>query len=91
MIFFLTVLSLALLGTLGCIGTLVYVLRKERAAAAVITDAAELRKIYIQVTSKAVAERAVNSWDAYAHPFRPEAAIVRSSTRRQTYQRAAAC
>ncbi len=91
MIVFLAILSLALLATLGCVGTLVYVVRKDRAATRVITDATQLRKIYIHVTSKALAERAVNSSDAYAHPFRPEAAIETTPTRRQTYQRAVAC
>jgi hypothetical protein len=90
MILFVTLLSLALLATLGCIGTLIYVVRKERQASGAITDVALLTKMYFDATSLALAESAVNSSDAYAHSSRTDRVTEISPARRQTYQAALA-
>jgi hypothetical protein len=80
---FVLILGLALLGTLGCIATLVYALRKDREIAGVITNVEVLRKRYSEVSALALAEAAINSADAYV---RTERVSQRSPERRQTYR-----
>lgn len=90
MILFLAILIAAMLGTLGCIATLVYVIRRERTPAApVVTDAAWLSKMLIEVTARAVSERAVNSLAAFSHSSRPDA-LARIDSTRQEYRPALA-
>ena len=88
MILFLTLLSLALFGTLGCIGTLVYVNNKEREAnRVVVTDLEEeLTRTYFDASWRALAEDAINSSETYVRLSRPDkiAAAIPS----QPYRRA---
>jgi hypothetical protein len=88
MILLLTILSLALLGTLGCIGTLVYVNSKEREAnRVVVTDLQEeLTRTYWQASWRALAEDAINSSETYVHLSRPNR--IAASTPSQPYRRA---
>jgi len=89
MILLLTILSLALLGTLGCIGTLVYVNRKEHKANQVVTDfPEELTRTYFQASWRALAEDAINSSETYVHLSRPDR--IAASTSSQPYRRALA-
>jgi len=87
MILLLTILSLALLGTLGCIGTLIYVNIKEHGASqAVVTDIPdELTRTYFQASWRALAEDAINSSETYVHlscPYRLAASMPSQSYRR---------
>jgi len=88
MILLLTILSLALLGTLGCIGTLVYVNIKEREANQVaVTDIhEELTRTYWDASWRALAEDATNSSETYVHLSRPVRIVA--STASQPYRRA---
>lgn len=88
MILLLTILSLALLGTLGCIGTLVYVNSKEhKANQVVVTDIPEeLTRTYFQASWRALAEDAINSSESYVHLSRPD--TIAASTPSQPYRRA---
>jgi hypothetical protein len=88
MILLLTILSLALLGTLGCIGTLVYVNSKEREAnRVVVTDLQEeLTRTYWQASWRALAEDAINSSETYVHLSRSNR--IAASTPSQPYRRA---
>jgi hypothetical protein len=90
MILLLTVLSLALLGTLGCIATLVYVNRKEhKANQVVVTDLPEeLTRTYFQASWRALAEDAINSSETYVQLSRPYG--IAASTPSQPYRRAQA-
>ena len=90
MILLLTILSLALLGTLGCIGTLVYVNTKEREAnQVVVTDLQEeLTRTYWGASWRALAEDAINSSETYVHLSRPNR--IAASTPSQSYRRALA-
>jgi hypothetical protein len=90
MILLLTILSLALLGTLGCIGTLVYVNGKEhKANRVVVTDLPEeLTRTYWQASWRALAEDAINSSETYVHLCRPNR--IAASTPSQSYRRALA-
>jgi hypothetical protein len=72
MILFVTILSLALLGTLGCFGTLVYVNMKEREANRAVTNVHELTKVYLTTFARALEENAVNSSDTYVQSHGPE-------------------
>jgi len=90
MILLLTILSLALLGTLGCIGTLIYVNTKEREAnQLVVTDIQEeLTRTYWEASWRALAQDAINSSETYvqlSHPNR-----IAASTPSQPYRRALA-
>ena len=88
MILLLTILSLALLGTLGCIGTLVYVNTKEhKANQVVVTDfPEELTRTYFQASWRALAEDAINSSETYVHLSRTDRIVT--STPSQPYHRA---
>jgi hypothetical protein len=88
MILLLTILFLALLGTLGCIGTLVYVNNKEHEAyRVVVTDLSEeLTRTYWQASWRALAEDAINSSETYVHLSRPNR--IAASTPSQPYRRA---
>lgn len=88
MILLLTILSLALLGTLGCIGTLVYVNSREREVnQVVVTDVPEeLTRTYFQASWRALAEDAINSSETYLHLSRPNR--IAASTPSQPYRRA---
>ena len=88
MILLLTILFLALLGTLGCIGTLVYVNSREREVnQVVVTDVPEeLTRTYFQASWRALAEDAINSSETYLHLSRPDSIAV--STPSQPYRRA---
>ena len=88
MILLLTILSLALLGTLGCIGTLVYVNSREREVnQVVVTDVPEeLTRTYFQASWRALAEDAINSSETYLHLSRPDR--IAASTPSQPYRRA---
>ena len=90
MILLLTILFLALLGTLGCIGTLVYVNNKEREVnQVVVTDVPEeLTRTYFQKSWRALAEDAINSSETYVHLSRPNR--IAGSTPSQPYRRALA-
>ena len=89
MILLLTILSLALLGTLGCIGTLVYVNRREREVNQVVTDIPEeLTRTYFQKSWRALAEDAINSSETYVRLSRPDR--IAASTPSQPYRRALA-
>ena len=90
MILLLTILSLALLGTLGCIGTLVYVNIKEHEAnQVVVTDIPdELTRTYWQASRRALAEDAINSSETYVQLSRPDR--IAASTPSQPYRRALA-
>jgi hypothetical protein len=89
MILLLTILSLALLGTLGCIGTLVYVNTKEHKANQVVTDfPEELTRTYFQASWRALAEDAINSSETYVQLSRPDRIVA--STPPQPYRRALA-
>jgi len=90
MILLLTILSLALLGTLGCIATLVYVNIKERETnQVVVTDIPdELTRTYFQASWRALAEDAINSSETYVHLSRPDR--IGASTLPQPYRRALA-
>ena len=90
MILLVSILSLALLGTLGCVSTLVYVIQKERKTTGVIIDVEELKKMYLQVSTRAIEEAAMNSLEAYVQQSRTEANTERSSPRRQSYPQAVA-
>jgi hypothetical protein len=88
MILLLIILSLALLGTLGCIGTLVYVTNKEHEAnRVVVTDIQEeLTRTYWDASWRALAEDAINSSETYLHLSRPDR--IAASTASQPYRRA---
>jgi hypothetical protein len=89
MILLLTILCLALLGTLGCIGTLVYVNTKEHKANQVVTDfPEELTRSYFQASWRALAEDAINSSETYVQLSRPYG--IAASTPSQPYRRAQA-
>ena len=89
MILLLTLLSLALLGTLGCIATLVYVNSKEHKASRVVRDfPAELTRTYFQASWRALAEDAINSSETYVQLSRPDR--IAASTPSQPYRRALA-
>jgi hypothetical protein len=90
MILLLTILSLALVGTLGCIATLVYVNRKEHKASQVVfTDLPEeLTRTYFQASWRALAEDAINSAETYVQLSRPDR--IAASTPSQPYRRALA-
>ena len=90
MILLLTILSLALLGTLGCIGTLIYVNTKEhKANQVVVTDFPEdLTRTYFQASWQALAGDAINSSETYVHLSRPDK--IAASTLSQPYRRALA-
>ena len=90
MILLLTILSLALLGTLGCIGTLVHVnLRERKANQVVVTDIQEeLTRTYWDASWRALAEDAINSSESYVHLSRPDR--IAASTPSQPYRRALA-
>jgi hypothetical protein len=90
MILLLTILSLALVGTLGCIATLVYVNRKEHKASQVVfTDLPEeLTRTYFQASWRALAEDAINSSETYVQLSRPDR--IAASTPSQPYRRALA-
>jgi hypothetical protein len=89
MILLLTILSLALLGTLGCIGTLIYVNNKEHKANQVVTDfPEELTRTYFQASWRALAEDAINSSETYVRLSRPDR--IAASTPSQPYRRALA-
>jgi len=90
MILLLTILSLALLGTLGCIGTLVYVnIREHEVNQVVLTDVPEeLTRTYWQASWRALAEDAINSSETYVHLSRPDR--IAASTPSQPYRRALA-
>jgi len=89
MILLVTILSLALLGTLGCIGTLVYVNIKEHKANQVVTDfPEELTRTYWQASWRALAEDAINSSETYVQLSRPDR--IAASTPSQPYRRALA-
>ena len=90
MILLLTILSLALLGTLGCIGTLVYVnIREHEVNQVVLTDVPEeLTRTYWQASWRALAEDAINSSETYVHFSRPDR--IAASTPSQPYRRALA-
>lgn len=90
MILLLTILSLALLGTLGCIGTLIYVNSKEHNAnQVVVTDFPEdLTRTYFQASWRALAEDAINSSETYVHLSRPYR--IAASMSSQPYRRALA-
>ena len=90
MILLLAILSLALLGTLGCIGTLVYVNNKEREAnRVVVADVPEeLTRTYFQASWRALAEDVINSSETYVHLSRPDR--IAASTPSQPYRRALA-
>ena len=91
MILLLTILSLALIGTLGCIGTLVYVNAKEHEAKQVaVTDIPdELTRTYWDASWRALAEDAINSSETYVQLSRTERGIG-ASTPSQPYRRALA-
>jgi hypothetical protein len=87
MILVLTILSLALLGTLGCIATLVYVTSKEHKASRVVTNfPAELTRTYFQASWRALAEDAINSSETYLRLSRPDRIAVAKPS--QSYHRA---
>lgn len=88
MILLLTILFLALLGTLGCIGTLVYVNSREREVnQVVVTDVPEeLTRTYFQASWRALTEDAINSSETYLHLSRPDS--IAASTPSQPYRRA---
>jgi hypothetical protein len=88
MILLLIILSLALLGTLGCIGTLVYVNNKDHEAnQVVVTDIQEeLTRTYWDASWRALAEDAINSSETYVHLSRPDR--IAPSTASQPYRRA---
>jgi hypothetical protein len=88
MILLLTILSLALLGTLGCIGTLVYVNNKEREAnRVVVTDLQEeLTRTYFDASWRALAEDAINSSETYLQLSRPDKLVAAMPS--QPYRRA---
>jgi hypothetical protein len=90
MIFLLSILSLALLGTLGCIGTLVYVNIKEHEANQVVVRDVqeELTRTYWEASWRALAEDAINSSETYAHLSCPNR--IAASTPSQPYRRALA-
>jgi hypothetical protein len=90
MILLLAILSLALLGTLGCIGTLIYVNNKEhKANQVVVTDVPEeLTRTYFQASWRALAEDAINSSETYVHLSCPHK--IAASTPSQPYRRALA-
>lgn len=90
MILLLTILSLALLGTLGCIGTFIYVNIKEREVnQVVVTDIPEeLTTTYWQASWRALAEDAINSSETYLRLSRPDR--IAASTSSQPYRRALA-
>ena len=89
MILLLTILALALFGTLGCIGTLVYVNRREREVNQVVTDIPEeLTRTYFQKSWRALAEDAINSSETYVRLSRPDR--IAASTPSQPYRRALA-
>lgn len=90
MILLLTILILALLGTLGCIGTLVYVNIKEHEVnQVVVTDVPEeLTRTYFQASWRALAEDAINSSETYVRLSRPDR--IAASTPSQPYRRALA-
>jgi hypothetical protein len=90
MILLLTILSLALLGTLGCIGTLVYVNIKEHETKhVVVTDIPdELTRTYWDASWRALAEDAINTSETYVRLIRP--AQLAASTSPQSYRRALA-
>ena len=90
MILLLTILFLALLGTLGCIGTLVYVSSKERGVnQVVVTDIPdELTTTYWQASWRALAEDAINSSETYLRLSRPNR--IAASMPSQPYRRALA-
>ena len=90
MILLLTILSLALLGTLGCIGTLVYVSIKEREANQImVTDIPdELTRTYFQASWRALAEDAINSSETYVCLTCPNR--IAASMPSQSYRRALA-
>lgn len=89
MILLLTILSLALLGTLGCIATLVYVNSKEHKASQVVTDLPEeLTRTYFQASWRALAEDAINSSETYVQLSRPDR--IAASMPSQPYRRALA-
>jgi len=89
-ILLLIILSLALLGTMGCIGTLIYVNRKEQKAnQIVVTDLPEgLTRTYFQASWRALAEDAINSSESYVRLSRPDR--IAASTPSQPYRRALA-
>jgi len=88
MILLLTILSLALLGTLGCIGTLVYVNNREHEVNQVVVTHVpeELTRTYFQASWRALAEDAINSSDTYLRLSRPDR--IAASTPSQPYGRA---
>ncbi|HEY7002254.1 MAG TPA: hypothetical protein VH330_10985 [Candidatus Udaeobacter sp.] len=90
MILLLTILALALLGTLGCIGSLVYVNSKEHEVNQVmVTDIPEeLTRTYFQKSWRALAEDAINSSETYVRLSRPDG--ITASTPSQSYRRALA-
>jgi hypothetical protein len=89
MILLLTILCLALLGTLGCIGTLIYVNTKEHKANQVVTDfPEELTRTYFQASWRALAEDVINSSETYVNLSRPHK--IAASTPSQPYRRALA-
>lgn len=90
MILLLTILILALLGTLGCIGTLVYVNSREHEVnQVVVADVPEeLTRTYFQASWRALAEDAINSSETYVHLSRPDR--IPASTPPQPYRRALA-
>jgi len=90
MILLLTILSLALLGTLGCIGTLIYVNIKEREANRVVATEIqeELTRTYWDASWRALAEDAVNSSETYLHLSCPD--TIAPSMPSQPYRRALA-
>jgi hypothetical protein len=86
MILLLTILSLALLGTLGCIGTLVYVNTKEHKANQVVTNfPEELTRTYFQASWRALAEDAINSSEIYVQLSRPDRIVASAPS--QPYRR----
>jgi hypothetical protein len=90
MILLLTILFLALVGTLGCIGTLVYVNNKERKTnQVVVADIPdELTTTYWQASWRALAEDAINSSETYLRLSRPNR--IAASMPSQPYRRALA-
>jgi hypothetical protein len=90
MILLLAILSLALLGTLGCIGTLVYVNNKEREANRVVVADLheELTRTYFDASWRALAEDAINSSETYLQLSRPDK--IAAAMPSQPYRRALA-
>ena len=90
MILLLTILSLALLGTLGCIGTLIYVNIKEHEVNQVVVRDVpeELTTTYFQASWRALAEDTINSSETYVRLSRPDR--IAASTPSQPYRRALA-